>query len=401
MTKATRRRDLLRPRHANQKARVTNIELFFDLVFVFAVTQLSHSLLHSLTLTGAIHTSLLFLAVWWVWIYTSWVTNWLDPERAPVRLLLFALMLAGLILSASLPEAFEAKGLFFAVAYVSMQVGRSAFTLWALGDSSPGNTRNFQRITSWLAFAGIFWIIGAFAEDTARLAWWALALSLEYIAPSLGFWTPGLGRSTTGDWDVEGGHLAERCALFIIIALGESVLVTGAAFAGLAWTPETVGAFVAAFAGSVAMWWIYFDTGAERGTGLIAASEDPGRLGRLVYTYIHLLIVAGIIVSAVADDLVLVHPAGLVKPDALAVILGGPAIYLTGNALFKRAICGRLPLSHLAGLTMLLLLVPVAAKLTPLTLGTATTVILMIAAAWEWNSLRRKPAAPQPEISSR
>jgi low temperature requirement protein LtrA len=103
---------------------------------------------------------------------------------------------------------------------------------------------------------GSVWRQGGFAQDTIRLAWWSFALGLEYLAPSVGFWTPGLGRSTTSDWDVEGGHLAERGSLFIIIALGESVLVTGAAFAGLAWTPETTSAFAVDFAGSVAMWWI-------------------------------------------------------------------------------------------------------------------------------------------------
>ena len=385
-----RRRDLLRPRHA--KARVTNIELFFDLVFVFAITQLSHSLLKELTLSGAIHAALLFLAVWWVWIYTCWVTNWLDPEQAPVRLLLFALMLAGLILSASIPEAFGTKGIFFAAAYVSMQVGRSVFVLWGLGDASPGNTLNFQRITAWLIFSGFFWIAGACAPGTARLAWWTLALGLEYVSPSLGFWTPGLGRSAAGDWDVEGGHLAERCSLFIIIALGESVLVTGAAFAGLAWTPAMLAAFAADFAGSIAMWWLYFDTGAGRGAALIEASENPGRLARLVYTYIHSLIVAGIVVSAVADDLVLADPAGLAAPAARAVILGGPALYLAGNALFKWAVYGRPPLSHIAGLAMLLLAVPVAPGLSFLTLGAATTLILASAAIWEWNSLRQGSA---------
>lgn len=335
---ATNRRGFLRSRQAEQHARVTNVELFFDLVFVFAVTQLSHSLLTTLTVAGAIQTLLLFLAVWWAWIYTTWVTNWLDPNRTPVRLLLFAMMLSGLILSSSIPEAFETKGYFFAIAYVSMQVGRSAFMLWALGDSSPGNTRNFQRITSWLVLSGAIWIAGAGLHDGARLALWTLALGLEYISPSLGFWTPWLGRSKSGDWDVEGGHMAERCSLFIIIALGESVLVSGAAFAGLEWTPEAVSAFVAAFVGSIAMWWIYFDTGAERGSELIAASANPGRLARLVYTCIHLLIVAGIIVAAVADDLVLIHPTGVSKPSAIAVIIGGPAIYLFGNVLFKQAI---------------------------------------------------------------
>jgi low temperature requirement protein LtrA len=121
-------------------------------------------------------------------------------------------------------------------------------------------------------------------------------------------------------------------------------------------------------------------------------SENPGRLARLVYTYIHLLIVAGIIVSAVADDLVLAHPAGHAQFEAIAVILGGPAIYLAGNAVFKWAICGRWPLSHLAGLTMLIALILVAAALSALALGAATSVILAIVAVWEWNSLRRKSA---------
>src|SRR5215510_4295539 len=99
---------LLRSR--DHRAHVTFVELFFDLVFVFAITQLSHSLLEHFTALGALQTTLLLMAVWWVWIYTSWVTNWLDPEKTPVRLMLFALMLAGLVLSTSIPQAFESKG---------------------------------------------------------------------------------------------------------------------------------------------------------------------------------------------------------------------------------------------------------------------------------------------------
>ena len=146
-----------------------------------------------------------------------------------------------------------------------MQVGRSLFMVWALKGHSPGNYRNFQRIVCWLALSAVFWIAGAFAQGDMRFALWAVALVIEYVAPSLGFWTPGLGASTTSDWDVEGGHLAERCGLFVIIALGESVLVTGATFAKLPWTPVTVASFLVAFVGSVAMWWIYFNIGAERG----------------------------------------------------------------------------------------------------------------------------------------
>src|SRR4249920_3616122 len=111
----------------NQHSRVTNAELFFDLVFVFAVTQLSHTLLHHFTPLGVVQVTLLFLAVWWVWVYTTWVTNWLDPDLTPVRILLFLLMFGGLLLSTSIPTAFEGRGLWFAIAYATMQVGRTLF----------------------------------------------------------------------------------------------------------------------------------------------------------------------------------------------------------------------------------------------------------------------------------
>lgn len=388
MSQPVGHRNLLRQRGAHEHGKVTFVELFFDLIFVFAVTQLSHTLLKDLTLLGAVRTGLLFLAVWWVWIYTSWVTNWLDPERTPVRLLLLVLMLAGLILSTSLPEAFGNKGLGFAGAYVFMQVGRSLFTALALRRHNQANYRNFLRITAWLVLSAVFWIAGAFAEVEARLALWAVALAIEYVSPSLGFWTPGLGRSATSDWDVEGGHLAERCGLFIIIALGESILVTGAVVADLELSATTLIAFVVSFIGSIAMWWIYFDVGAERGSHRIAHSDDPGRLARVAYTYIHLLIVAGIIVSAVSDEMLLTHPDGHVDSKTLVAFLGGPALYLTGNALFKWTTAGRVPLSHLVGLALVALLIPAGEALSPLLLGIAVMLIFVLVAVWERLSLR-------------
>lgn len=381
-------RNLLRQRTPHAHGKVTFIELFFDLVFVFAVTQLSHSFLEHLSVAGALLTTLLLMAVWWVWIYTSWVTNWLDPETWPVRLLLLVLMLAGLVLSTSLPKAFESLGLAFAGAYAFMQVGRTAFTLWAVGTGNPGLVRNFQRILAWLTLSAVFWIAGGIAEGPVRLALWVVALAIEYLAPSVGFWVPGIGRSLTRDWNVEGGHMAERCGLFIIIALGESILVTGATFEKLPWTVAVVAAFAVSFIGSVAMWWIYFDTGHERGSHHISTSDDPGRLARIAYTYMHLPIVAGIIVAAVADELVLAHPAGHAEAPAIAVILGGPALYLLGNTLFKCVIAGRLPLSHLIGLALLAALLPLAWSLSLLALASATTAMLIVVAVWEMVSLR-------------
>lgn len=380
----------LRERGSHESGRVTYIELFFDLVFVFAVTQLSHGLLHHLTLLGAVETGMLMMAVWWVWIYTSWSTNWLDPERGPVRTMLLVLMAAGLILSASIPTAFGERGLSFAAAFAFMQVGRSIFMLWALKRHDDGNYRNFLRITTWLSVSAIFWIAGGLADGHVRLWLWALAIAIEYASPAAGMWVPGLGRSTTTDWAVDGGHLAERCALFVIIALGESVLVTGATFADMPWSATTLAAFAVTFVGSVAMWLVYFNIGAERASKRIARSDDPGRLARSGYTYLHILIVAGIIVSAVADELVLSHPTGHTELKALLVIVGGPAIYLVGTALFKTLTAPRVPLSHLIGLGLLALVASAGMVASPLVLATGTAATLIVVAVWEWVSLTRR-----------
>ena len=328
---------------------MTPLELFFDLVFVFAVTQLSHLLLEHLTPRGAAQTLLLLVAIWWSWIYTAWLTNWFDPDRRPVRALLLGMMLVSLLMSAALPQAFGANGLLFAGAYVVMQVGRSLFAVAAL-ESDPGLRRTFQRILAWAAGAAVLWLAGGVATGVAREALWLGAVAVELAAPAAGYPVPGLGRSVTTDWSISGGHLAERCQLFLIIALGESVLVTGSTLAGLTVDPPTAAAFVVAFLGSVAFWWLYFDRSAESAAGVIERSADPGRLGRSAYTYLHLPMVAGIIVAAVGDELSIAHPGGPMTAPTAATLLGGPALFLLGHLLFKRAVFGTPSPSRLAAL---------------------------------------------------
>ena len=381
-----------RPIVPNQHSRVTYAELFFDLVFVYAVTQISHSLLADFTPLGALHVTLLFLAVWWVWVYTSWITNWLDPEKTPVRLLLFGLTLGGLVLSTSIPTAFDGRGLWFAIAYAAMQVGKTVF-LWVVTPSSrPPARLNAVRITSWLSLSAVFWIAGGWLEGQSRLVLWAIALVIEYISPVVRFWIPRYGASRIEDWVVEGGHMAERCAGFIIIALGESIVVTGATFADLTWTPENVVAFMSAFVGSLAMWWIYFHKGAEAGSEQISRSSEPGRLARLAYTYLHMPIVAGIIVSAVADELVLKHPAGHSDLRTVLSAIGGPLLFLFGTILFKHSFRGFLQLSHGVGIIALCVLAWFAHDLSPLMLSLITSAIMIVVAVWESISLR-SPAA--------
>jgi low temperature requirement protein LtrA len=387
MAADTARGALFRPIVPNQHSRVTYAELFFDLVFVFAVTQISHTLLGDFTPLGVVHVTLLFLAVWWVWVYTSWITNWLDPEKTPVRLLLFSLTLGGLVLSTSIPAAFDGRGLWFAIAYAAMQVGKTVF-LWLSTTPSQSLARmNAARITSWLAISAVFWIAGGFAQGQLRLVLWAIALCIEYISPAVRFWIPRYGASSVADWVVEGGHMAERCAGFIIIALGESIVVTGATFADLTWTTENVAAFASAFVGSLAMWWIYFHKGAEAGSEQISKSSEPGRLARLAYTYLHMPIVAGIIVSAVADELVLKHPAGHSDPKTVLSAIGGPLLFLVGTILFKHSFRGFLQLSHGAGIIALGAVAWFAAELSPLLLSILTTAIMIVVAVWESISL--------------
>src|SRR5712671_3293239 len=379
---------LFRANVPNQHSRVTYAELFFDLVFVFAVTQISHALLGRFTPLGALQTTLLFLGVWWVWVYTAWVTNWLNPELTPVRVLLFLMMLGGLVLSTSIPKAFESRGLWFAIAYAAMQVGRTIFLLASVPRAQPSVRMNAIRILVWLSISALFWIAGGIAEGHSRLLLWAVALGIEYISAAVRFWIPKYGASSIEDWAVEGGHMAERCAGFIIIALGESIVVTGATFADLAWTTETVSAFASAFIGSLAMWWIYFHRGAEAGSELISKSSEPGRLARLAYTYLHMPIVEGIILSAVADELVLQHPAGHSDLNTVLSAIGGPLLFLLGTILFKHTIRRWLQLSHGAGIVALGILAWFAGGLSPLMLSILTTAVMILVAGWESISLK-------------
>ena len=313
---------MMRDRAGQQ--RVTNVELFFDLVFVFAVTQLSHFLLsgpgsHSGAYHGgayhggayhggayhggtdhgrayhghaytALLAALLLTMVWLLWSYTTWVTNWLDPELIAVRLLLLVLAMISLFSSAALPTAFERSGLIVGAAYLVIQVGRSAFTVVVIGD--PVLRRNFQRILAWCVVSGLLALAGGLVHGDLRVLLWACAVAVDLLGGAAGFYTPGLGRSRTADWTIEGGHFAERCQGFILIAIGESLVVIGASLAvrldsSHPLTGAEIAAFLIAVVGSVAFWWVYFDRAAEDAADIIARSADPGRLGRSAYHLIH------------------------------------------------------------------------------------------------------------------
>jgi low temperature requirement protein LtrA len=375
-------------------ARVTNVELFFDLVYVFAVTQLSHHLLHSPTVVGALQTAVLLAMVWLAWAYTAWVANWLDPELIPVRLLLLALALVSLVMSAALPTAFGRYGLVVGGAYAVMQIGRSIFMVIVLRGQPL--QANFQRILAWCVVSGALAVAGGIVTGPARGWLWLAAVSVDTLGGVLGFYTPGLGRSATTEWTIEGGHLAERCQAFILIALGESVVIIGATLSGRLGTTVTwaeIGAFVTAVVGSVGLWWLYFDRSAAEAAGVIAASADPGRMGRTAYHLIHPIMVAGIIVVAAGDQVVLSQPGAAGVTSTAWLVLGGTALFIAGHAAFKIAVWRVVSWPRLAAIAVLGLLGFAAPALPALALGVCATVVVVgVAAADHWVY----PPAPAP-----
>ena len=387
---AKARRSMLR-NHGGGVAAVSNLELFFDLIFVFAVTQLSHFLLADLSFAGAYKTALLFAAVWWAWMYTTWATNWIDPDRAPNRLMLGGVMLASLVMAAAIPAALGSGGLAFASSYIAIQIGRSLYTSRVMVRENATGSRNLLRVAVWFLATAPLWLWGALQPDVStRVALWTLALAIEYAGPVLQFVTPGLGRSRVQDWDISGSHMAERCGLFIIIALGEGLVITGATYAAAKGQPGLNLALFNAFLGTFAMWWLYFDMGARRGARHIEQHAVPGLIARQAFTYWHIPIVAGIIVLAVGDELLLAHPLAPVDVHFVAVVYAGTVLFLTGLAAFKRISSGNpwYPASHTYGLGLATGLAALSWWLHPsgLILIGATAALFVLIAVWEWGS---------------
>jgi low temperature requirement protein LtrA len=350
------RPQLLRPRQGVQPT--TSTELFFDLVFIFTITQLSHYLIDHPHWRGAARTALLLALVWFVWVYTTWLTNWLQPDQGPVRAVLLGVALGSLSLSAAIPEAFAGTGLLFAVVYVGVQVGRTLFALWAVR-GSPWLVAGFQQSLPWISGTSVLVVLGGLAGGVAREALWAAAVVLDVVGLLIGYPLPGRGRSRPERWMVEGGHLAERCAAFVLIALGESILVTGSTLTAHV-NLETSGAFLLAFAGSVALWWVYFARSAPAATEVIAgAGERTGALSRVAFNYLHPVIVAGVIVASAGDEVLLREPAAPTTAVTALFTLGGPALFLAGHAAYKALLWRRLPVSRITAALVLLALVPV------------------------------------------
>ncbi|MBB5791871.1 low temperature requirement protein A [Jiangella mangrovi] len=317
-------------RRTGREQRATFFELFFDLVYVFAVTQLSHHLLAThLTWTGAAETAFMLVAVYWAWNYTTWMANWFDPDTVPIRLVLTFVMLASLIMAVAIPRGFGELALLFACSYSVLQIGRNLFVVVA---TPPGRFhQNFRQILAWSVLSAPLWVAGGLVEE-ARWPLWLAALAIDLAGPLAKYWLPGVGGTPMSQWAIDGHHFAERFQLFIIIALGESIVLTGVTASGAEMNLETGVALSLSFLGSVALWWLYFSGASPVIVRRIGSStsDDVGSLGRDIFTYLHLPIVAGIVLMAVGDELVVAHPGHELEVVGALAVLGGPALFLLG-----------------------------------------------------------------------
>jgi low temperature requirement protein LtrA len=376
--------------------RATTLELFYDLVFVFAVTQVSHLLLDDLSWRGAGRALLALLVVWWAWNYTTWVTNELDPESAVVRLVLLAITLVSLVLAVAIPQAFGSRGLLFAGANVAIQIGRHVFLTFAAAERGTLERRRAAAILTWFAAAAPFWIAGGLVGAPARTWLWLAGLAIDYTAPLLFYRVPGRPRTSERAWQVETSHFAERFQLFVIIALGESIVLTGAATADLELTPGRWLAFALAFASTAAFWWLYFTYVARIAQRRLELAPNRTRLARDGYTYLHAVIVAAVIAGAVGDELVIAHPGARPGTAEAVAVAAGPALYLLGHALFRLRMAGSISVKRLTGALACAVLGAAGTHLPALALQGLLVAVLAGVIAAEELAARRRAARGEP-----
>jgi low temperature requirement protein LtrA len=241
-------------------------------------------------------------------------------------------------------------------------------------------------------------VVGGVVHGHAREALWLGALVVDQVGAQVGFYTPGIGRSETRDWTIDGGHFAERCQGFVIIALGESIIVIGTTLSGVTITAWRAGALAVAFLGAVSLWWVYFDRSADAGARMIAASIDPGRLGRSAYHYIHPVMIAGVIVTAAAEERVLADPSHAAGYVTGWMALGGTALFLFGHVLFKLDVWRQVPWSRVIAVVVLLLMVSLSPHIPALWLGVLGSAVVIAVVVTD--RLRPVPTGPDGAVAA-
>ena len=363
--------------------RVTSLELFFDLVFVLAVTQCTAAIAHDPSWPGVVEALAILALLWWAWGGYAWLTSLIDPEEGPVRVLMFGAMAAAVVASLCVPQAFGDLGLEFALAYGVLRVAHLG--LYAVGARGEPQLRRSIAGLAVSTAIGLSLLIGAsFADGWLQGSLWGLALLLDIGGPFV---------AGSAGWTLLPEHFAERFGLFVLIALGESVVAIGAGAGG----DVTIGVVVAAVGGvavAAALWWTYFDVVAIVATERLAATP-PGReqndLARDAWAYLHFPMVAGIVLVAFGLKTTLAHVTDPLGAIPAAALLGGVALYLLAHVAFRWRVMHTLNRQRLVVAAVLLALLPVGSRvpaLAALAIVVALTCGLVAYETWRFADLR-------------
>jgi low temperature requirement protein LtrA len=348
--------------------RVTPLELFFDLVFVLAITQCTALMSHDQTWSGLAQGLLILGVLWWAWVGYAWLTSVIDPEAGAVRLVIFAAMAAMLIVSLCVQEAFDNLALTFALAIGVFRTAHIALFMLAGADDKDLRRSVIGLAISTAIGVGIL-IVASLFDGFAQGALWAMAIFLDMAGPYF-FGAEG--------WKIVPGHFAERHGLIVIIALGESIVAigvgaSGALDLGIA-TAAVLGVFLAA-----ALWWTYFDVVSlisARRLGEAEAGRVQNELARDSYSYVHLLMVAGIVLMAFGMKVTIGHHGDDLHDVPAFALLGGLAVYLLGLVAFRYRHVKTVNRQRLGLAIVLLFLVPVATAM-PALISLAVAVVLV------------------------
>jgi low temperature requirement protein LtrA len=369
---------------------VTPVELFFDLVFVFAITQVTRLFVQEPTWLGLLRGMLVLAAIWWAWNSFAWLTSAENIDEGGVRLAILGTTALMLGVALAVPRAFGRDAILFSVAYFLVRVMHVALSLIVRREDSASREALLRFVPTALIGASLF-VIAAFAHGDLRIALWITALLIDYSGPAV----VGMGQG----WAVAPEHFAERYGLITLIALGESVVAVGVA-ANFALNAKELLAAALGIITVSALWWLYFDVGAlfVRRRFRASTGAERARLARDAYSYLHLPLVAGIVLFAFGLEMTLSRPGERLQTVPAVALCGGAALYLLAHVAVLRRATGRLFRRRTWGTAALVVLIP-AALYTPalasLALVTAVCVGVAGAEALSWREDRLRVRHPE------
>jgi low temperature requirement protein LtrA len=379
---------------SEEEKRTEFIELFFDLVFVFAFTQVTTLALEDTSAAGFARAALVFALVWWAWSAYAWLTDAIDVENTPTRLFMFGAMLGAFFMALAVPNAFTDEAVWFGATYFAVRLLQIVLYMWGVRDD-PVQRLAVGRLAPWFLVAPTIVLVGGLMDDPWRTALWVASLAVDVVGT--------LVAAAGGGFRVSPAHFAERYALIVIIALGESIVAIGLAAEALNEGAAYALAVAVAFAGAAAAWWAYFDFVQIAAEHALHSADHAtrGPLGRDVYTYFHYPIVLGIIFLAVAAKKTLSAPTEPLSDGGRAALGLGLALFLLGFVLIRLRVIQHFAWERIAAAVAVVLLVVVLDDTDAVVLLTLSVVVLAAALAVEAIRLReararfRGPANPR------